>query len=229
MIYPNMTAEDFLAIIQAQDDSETSANARNTEQNIKTVSHQFNNTEDSQHVLIKKHNLKDGLETEIASKVAKLDNSSLESRDETENVRCCCESLTTGTLQNTELEESETSVPSDTLDMLSEATDLNESKFLQESKCDKTEADIFKIDMDIDEKCDCDRVTDIKRRENQCIENQKFICSTSADSNIAGGFILTGLHACGDLTPTFLRFFVNCSAAKGLASVGCCYMKLSDR
>ncbi|XP_045156232.2 methyltransferase-like protein 25B [Mercenaria mercenaria] len=41
-------------------------------------------------------------------------------------------------------------------------------------------------------------------------------------------FVLTGLHACGDLTPTFLRFFVNCDAAAGLASVGCCYMKISD-
>ncbi|XP_060572310.1 methyltransferase-like protein 25B [Ruditapes philippinarum] len=41
-------------------------------------------------------------------------------------------------------------------------------------------------------------------------------------------FMLTGLHACGDLTPTFLRFFVNCQAAVGLASVGCCYMKISD-
>lgn len=42
-------------------------------------------------------------------------------------------------------------------------------------------------------------------------------------------FLLTGLHACGDLTPTFLRFFVNCDAAVGLASVGCCYMKISDK
>ena len=41
-------------------------------------------------------------------------------------------------------------------------------------------------------------------------------------------FVLTGLHACGDLTATFLRFFVHCPEAKGLASVGCCYMKLSD-
>lgn len=40
-------------------------------------------------------------------------------------------------------------------------------------------------------------------------------------------FILAGLHACGDLTPTLLRVFVNCKAAVGLASVACCYMKMS--
>ncbi|XP_046583970.1 probable methyltransferase-like protein 25 [Haliotis rubra] len=40
-------------------------------------------------------------------------------------------------------------------------------------------------------------------------------------------FVLDGLHACGDLTPTLIRMFINCEAAVGLASVGCCYMKLS--
>ncbi|CAG5120522.1 unnamed protein product, partial [Candidula unifasciata] len=40
-------------------------------------------------------------------------------------------------------------------------------------------------------------------------------------------FILAGLHACGDLTPTLLRVFVNCKAAIGLASVACCYMKMT--
>uniref|UniRef100_K1QF35 UPF0431 protein C1orf66-like protein n=1 Tax=Magallana gigas TaxID=29159 RepID=K1QF35_MAGGI len=40
-------------------------------------------------------------------------------------------------------------------------------------------------------------------------------------------FLLTGLHACGDLTPTMLRVFTSCPDIQGLASVGCCYMKLS--
>nr|XP_034320341.1 protein RRNAD1-like [Crassostrea gigas] len=40
-------------------------------------------------------------------------------------------------------------------------------------------------------------------------------------------FLLTGLYACGDLTPTMLRVFASCSDIQGLASVGCCYMKLS--
>ncbi|XP_069138875.1 methyltransferase-like protein 25B [Argopecten irradians] len=40
-------------------------------------------------------------------------------------------------------------------------------------------------------------------------------------------FVLAGLHACGDLTPTMLRIFTECSHIVGLASVACCYMKLS--
>ncbi|KAK6179337.1 hypothetical protein SNE40_011724 [Patella caerulea] len=42
-------------------------------------------------------------------------------------------------------------------------------------------------------------------------------------------FILAGLHACGDLTPTLLRVFASCDKTVGLASVGCCYMKLTCR
>ncbi|KAL4228269.1 Ribosomal RNA adenine dimethylase domain-containing protein 1 [Mactra antiquata] len=51
--------------------------------------------------------------------------------------------------------------------------------------------------------------------------------SDVSDSN--WNFILTGLHACGDLTPTLLHFYVNCDKCVGLASVGCCYMKMSDQ
>ncbi|KAK7481310.1 hypothetical protein BaRGS_00027390 [Batillaria attramentaria] len=47
------------------------------------------------------------------------------------------------------------------------------------------------------------------------------------DSGLLSGLVLTGLHACGDLTATLLRVFVNCPAVDGLVSVGCCYMKLS--
>ena len=39
--------------------------------------------------------------------------------------------------------------------------------------------------------------------------------------------LLTGLHACGDLTTTLLRLFVQCPQVKGIAAVGCCYMKLT--
>lgn len=40
--------------------------------------------------------------------------------------------------------------------------------------------------------------------------------------------LLTGLHACGDLSATLLRHFCCCPEVVALASVGCCYMKLSD-
>ncbi|XP_061574496.1 protein RRNAD1 [Cololabis saira] len=40
-------------------------------------------------------------------------------------------------------------------------------------------------------------------------------------------FVLTGLHACGDLSATLLRHFVTCPHVRGITSVACCYMKIS--
>ena len=40
--------------------------------------------------------------------------------------------------------------------------------------------------------------------------------------------ILTGLHPCGDLTPTLMRMFKNLDEIKSLIFVGCCYNKLSE-
>ena len=40
--------------------------------------------------------------------------------------------------------------------------------------------------------------------------------------------ILTGLHPCGDLTPTLMRLFKNINQIKCLIFVGCCYNKLSE-
>ncbi|KAL7977958.1 hypothetical protein Chor_004945 [Crotalus horridus] len=42
-----------------------------------------------------------------------------------------------------------------------------------------------------------------------------------------GTLLLTGLHACGDLSATLLRLFVDCPHIVGITSVACCYMKLS--
>ncbi|XP_051262504.1 protein RRNAD1 [Dicentrarchus labrax] len=42
-------------------------------------------------------------------------------------------------------------------------------------------------------------------------------------------FILTGLHACGDLSATLLRHFVNCPHVRGITSVACCYMKITTK
>lgn len=44
---------------------------------------------------------------------------------------------------------------------------------------------------------------------------------------MGGGFILTGLHACGDLSATLLRHFVSCPHVQGITSVACCYMKIT--
>ncbi|GFO14633.1 protein rrnad1-like [Plakobranchus ocellatus] len=51
--------------------------------------------------------------------------------------------------------------------------------------------------------------------------------SDDKGENSASTFVLVSLHACGDLTPTLLRVFLNCPNAQGLASVACCYMKMS--
>ncbi|KAM4600615.1 methyltransferase-like protein 25B isoform 2-T2 [Polymixia lowei] len=40
-------------------------------------------------------------------------------------------------------------------------------------------------------------------------------------------FVLTGLHACGDLSATLLRHFINCPHVRGITSVACCYMKIT--
>ncbi|XP_019896881.2 protein RRNAD1 isoform X2 [Esox lucius] len=40
-------------------------------------------------------------------------------------------------------------------------------------------------------------------------------------------FVLTGLHACGDLSATLLRHFSSCPHVRGITSVACCYMKIT--
>ncbi|XP_068615857.1 methyltransferase-like protein 25B [Brachionichthys hirsutus] len=42
-------------------------------------------------------------------------------------------------------------------------------------------------------------------------------------------FVLTGLHACGDLSATLLRHFVGCPHALAITSVACCYMKITTQ
>lgn len=42
-------------------------------------------------------------------------------------------------------------------------------------------------------------------------------------------FVLTGLHACGDLSTTLLRHFVHCPKVRAITSVACCYMKISTK
>ncbi|XP_053822951.1 methyltransferase-like protein 25B [Vidua chalybeata] len=46
-------------------------------------------------------------------------------------------------------------------------------------------------------------------------------------SEDGGRVLVTGLHACGDLSPALLCHFARSPAVAAVASVGCCYMKLS--
>ncbi|XP_055823097.1 uncharacterized protein LOC129891682 isoform X2 [Solanum dulcamara] len=67
--------------------------------------------------------------------------------------------------------------------------------------------------------------------------NQK--CSVSQPSRFAedilpsrsysdSTLVIAGLHACGDLSVTMLRTFLECDNAKAVISVGCCYNLLSE-
>lgn len=49
------------------------------------------------------------------------------------------------------------------------------------------------------------------------------------DDQQSEDFVLTGLHACGDLSTTLLRHFVKCPHVRGITSVACCYMKITTK
>uniref|UniRef100_A0A8C4RGR2 Methyltransferase like 25B n=1 Tax=Erpetoichthys calabaricus TaxID=27687 RepID=A0A8C4RGR2_ERPCA len=67
-------------------------------------------------------------------------------------------------------------------------------------------------------------LTDYSQLPFCCDTNQKLLC---AEDKCIEDFILTGLHACGDLSATLIRHFVHCPQAVGITSVACCYMKLT--
>lgn len=52
----------------------------------------------------------------------------------------------------------------------------------------------------------------------------------SNNFNLSGkdiGFGIVGLHPCGDLAATLLRFYITQREARFICIVGCCYMKLT--
>lgn len=53
--------------------------------------------------------------------------------------------------------------------------------------------------------------------------------TTEDDQESFPDFVLTGLHACGDLSATLLRHFVKCPLVRGITSVACCYMKITTK
>lgn len=71
----------------------------------------------------------------------------------------------------------------------------------------------------IDEKC-C-----------SCIHSDSHKGVYSEEDSLQGypNFVLTGLHACGDLSATLLRHFVKCPHVRGITSVACCYMKITTK
>ncbi|EEF32432.1 protein with unknown function [Ricinus communis] len=51
---------------------------------------------------------------------------------------------------------------------------------------------------------------------------------TKQDSDDKTSFVLAGLHACGDLSVTMLKTFLECKEVKAVVSIGCCYNLLSE-
>ncbi|XP_072050688.1 methyltransferase-like protein 25B [Amphiura filiformis] len=79
---------------------------------------------------------------------------------------------------------------------------------------------------------------------NKLTDEEQSSCSKSTVSNLQrdkmscdgassklkledSSFLLAGLHTCADLGPTMLRVFAQCQSAHALASVPCCYMKMT--
>uniref|UniRef100_A0A1J3G6B4 Protein RRNAD1 n=1 Tax=Noccaea caerulescens TaxID=107243 RepID=A0A1J3G6B4_NOCCA len=52
---------------------------------------------------------------------------------------------------------------------------------------------------------------------------------SSTDANRPCSLVLAGLHACGDLSVTMLRTFMECKEVKAVVSIGCCYNLLSEK
>ncbi|KAM1346639.1 hypothetical protein ACFX13_036666 [Malus domestica] len=51
---------------------------------------------------------------------------------------------------------------------------------------------------------------------------------TSCKGDSGTSLVLAGLHACGDLSVTMLKTFMECKEVKAVVSVGCCYNLLSE-
>ncbi|XP_074650744.1 methyltransferase-like protein 25B [Tubulanus polymorphus] len=64
-------------------------------------------------------------------------------------------------------------------------------------------------------------------KTDEASSNETMISINNNYNYCSGDFILTGLHACGDLTPTIIRVFTQSPQMSALVSVGCCYMKMT--
>ncbi|KAJ9567810.1 hypothetical protein OSB04_003776 [Centaurea solstitialis] len=58
--------------------------------------------------------------------------------------------------------------------------------------------------------------------------DDKQFSSSSSSTNDSCSLLLTGLHACGDLSVTMLRTFLESEQVKAVVSIGCCYNLLSE-
>ncbi|XP_008226287.1 PREDICTED: protein RRNAD1 isoform X1 [Prunus mume] len=54
------------------------------------------------------------------------------------------------------------------------------------------------------------------------------LLQSSCNADNRSSLVLAGLHACGDLSVTMLKTFMECKEVKAVVSVGCCYNLLSE-
>ncbi|PQM41002.1 protein RRNAD1 [Prunus yedoensis var. nudiflora] len=54
------------------------------------------------------------------------------------------------------------------------------------------------------------------------------LLQSSCNADNGSSLVLAGLHACGDLSVTMLKTFMECKEVKAVVSVGCCYNLLSE-
>ncbi|XP_062011937.1 uncharacterized protein LOC133728547 isoform X1 [Rosa rugosa] len=54
------------------------------------------------------------------------------------------------------------------------------------------------------------------------------VLQSSCNADCETSLVLAGLHACGDLSVTMLKTFMECEEVKAVVSVGCCYNLLSE-
>ncbi|XP_028760799.1 protein RRNAD1 isoform X2 [Neltuma alba] len=63
-------------------------------------------------------------------------------------------------------------------------------------------------------------------RDKNHADNGKLYCPKYANGRAS--LVLAGLHACGDLSVTMLKTFLECKEVKAVVSIGCCYNLLSE-
>lgn len=75
------------------------------------------------------------------------------------------------------------------------------------------------------QKGDAEQVGSIDEDHTELVEEKlKTLCDEKSDNSL----VLAGLHACGDLSVTMLKTFLECEEVKAVVSIGCCYNLLSE-
>ena len=101
------------------------------------------------------------------------------------------------------------------------ATFCDKQKIYEENQldCDTVESQ---------DKTNLDSELPLGAKRKSCQNSSSNSSRNGASVKENDSIILAGLHACGDLSATMLRVFVQCPHVKAIASVACCYMKLTS-